>query len=89
MSKKKRNISSESETKEIEAVTDIAEEDEDSIFYDNTAGTIFAADSDAETGRNKEEQKTAKKREKQKACHSDNSYPDCRRIAYRTVFLGK
>ena len=66
MSKKKRNISSESETKEIEAVTDIAEEDEDSIFYDNTAGTIFAADSDAETGSNKAAQKTAKKREKQK-----------------------
>lgn len=61
MSKKKRNISSESETKEIEAVTDIAEEDEDSIFYDNTAGTIFAADSDAETGSNKAAQKTAKK----------------------------
>ena len=65
MAKNKKDVSRESETREVEAITDINEEDEDSVFYDNTAGTIFAADSDAETGNTKAAQKAAKKREKQ------------------------
>lgn len=40
--------------------------DDGSIFYDNTAGTIFSADSDAETGSNKEAKKQSKKSEKRK-----------------------
>lgn len=40
--------------------------DDGSLFYDNTAGTIFSADSDAETGSNKEAKKQNKKSEKNK-----------------------
>ncbi|MEE0265800.1 MAG: DUF4340 domain-containing protein [Acutalibacteraceae bacterium] len=40
--------------------------DDGSMFYDNTAGTIFSADSDAETGSNKEAKKQSKKSEKRK-----------------------
>ena len=52
------------ETQEIIGInTDV---DEDSMFYDNTAGTIFSADSDAETGNTKTAQKTAQKSQKEK-----------------------
>ena len=37
----------------------------DDEFYDNTAGTIFSADSDADTGHNKQAKKTAKKQQAQ------------------------
>ena len=47
--------------------------DDDSLFYDNTAGTIFSADSDAETGSNKEAKKQNKKNEKNK--NSKNNKP--------------
>lgn len=50
------------ETQEITGVN----VDEDSMFYDNTAGTIFSADSDAETGNTKTAQKNAKKSQKEK-----------------------
>lgn len=40
--------------------------DDGSLFYDNTAGTIFSADSDAETGSTKEAKKQNKKSEKNK-----------------------
>lgn len=40
--------------------------DDGSLFYDNTAGTIFSADSDAKTGSNKEAKKQSKKSEKNK-----------------------
>ena len=37
----------------------------DDEFYDNTAGTIFSADSDADTGHTKQAKKTAKKQQTQ------------------------
>lgn len=40
--------------------------DDGSLFYDNTAGTIFSADSDAETGSNKEAKRQSKKSNKSK-----------------------
>lgn len=40
--------------------------DDGSLFYDNTAGTIFSADSDAETGSNKEAERQSKKSKKNK-----------------------
>ncbi len=40
--------------------------DDGSVFYDNTAGTIFSADSDAETGSNKEAKRQSKKSAKRK-----------------------
>ncbi len=40
--------------------------DDGSLFYDNTAGTIFSADSDAETGSNKEAKRQSKKSNKNK-----------------------
>lgn len=51
------------ETKEIH----IPQTTPDDEFYDNTAGTIFSADSDAQTGSNKQAQKTTKKQQKQSA----------------------
>lgn len=39
-------------------------ENDDSLFYDNTAGTIFSADSDAETGSTKAAKQTEKKAQK-------------------------
>lgn len=41
------------------------EHDSDELYYDNTAGTIFSADSEAETGSTKAAQKTSKKQQKQ------------------------
>ena len=52
------------ETQEITGLNTAV--DEDSMFYDNTAGTIFSADSDAETGNTKAAQKTAQKSQKEK-----------------------
>lgn len=39
--------------------------DDDGLYYDNTAGTIFSADSEAETGSTKAAKKTSKKQQKQ------------------------
>ncbi len=44
---------------------DVELEDDGSLFYDNTAGTIFSADSDAETGSTKSAKQTNKKKQKQ------------------------
>ena len=45
--------------------TDVELEDDGSLFYDNTAGTIFSADSDAETGSIKSAKQSDKKKQKQ------------------------
>ncbi len=71
----KKNKSTD-ETKEIHIPQNIPDDE----FYDNTAGTIFSADSDAQTGSNKQAQKTAKKQQKQstgnkKAKPSKNKKP--------------
>lgn len=44
---------------------DVELEDDGSLFYDNTAGTIFSADSDAETGSTKSAKQSDKKKQKQ------------------------
>ena len=51
------------DTQEVK-VDNNPEEDDGSLFYDNTAGTIFSADSDAETGSTKSAKQTAKKNKK-------------------------
>lgn len=56
------NAKSTGTTQEINKVNTTV--DEDSMFYDNTAGTIFSADSNAETGNTKSAQKSAKKSQK-------------------------
>ena len=58
MAKKKKTSD---DTKEITLTENNVIDDE---FSDSTAGTIFSADSDAETGSNKQAQKTAKKQKK-------------------------
>lgn len=67
MANKKTTNNKSSEKRENTKVA-VKEEsiDDDSLFYDNTAGTIFSADSDAETGSNKEAKKQNKKNQKNK-----------------------
>lgn len=45
--------------------------EQDDLFYDNTAGTIFSADSEAETGSMKSTQKTTQKNKKKKESGKD------------------
>ena len=52
---------------------DVELEDDGSLFYDNTAGTIFSADSDAETGSTKSAKQTNKKKKKQEVKGKTNS----------------
>ncbi len=77
MAKKKKTSD---DTKEIRLTENDDYNDE---FYDNTAGTIFSADSDAETGSNKQAKKTAAKQKKQ----SEKSKPSKNRKPLITVIV--
>lgn len=83
--KKTTNKATSTKPAEKATVADNKNIDDGSLFYDNTAGTIFSADSDAETGSTKEAKKQNKKSEKNK--NSDKPVKNRKPIIIGAIIL--